>query len=172
MTSKTYGNEKLSKEIKNLVCNQEHFIKGNDISTDDEGQGHKEAKNRAKLINLISLIKNKRRVFVLFAAIFLVVIFVIIAMALFRSTTKNGMEKNYELRIPQRNQNIEAKKIEPNQESLLESSNDSVNIKLILFYGMSLNSDSLYLHVQLIETIIFTPYLKFFMMGTDQRVKV
>jgi hypothetical protein len=162
MTSKTYGNEKLSKEIKNLVCNQEHFTKGNDILTDDEEQGHKEAKNRAKLINLISLIKNKRRVFMLFAAIFLLVIFVFIAMALFRSTTKNGMEKNYELRLPQRNQNIEAKKIGPNQENLLENSNDSVNIKLIIFYGMSLNSDSLYIHVQLIKTINFTPYLEIF----------
>ena len=93
---------------------------------------------------MISLIKNKRRVLLLFAAIFLLVIFVFIAMALFRSTTKIDMEKNYELRAPQRNQNIETKKIEPNHENLLDNSIDSVNITLIMYYGMSLNSESLF----------------------------
>ena len=118
-------NDAKSEEIINLGINKENSEKDVDLLTDEE-QEAKKSKNR---VYFSSLIKNKRRLVILSVAFFLLVIFVFIAMAIFRSKIRNETDRNFELQELQIDQNIETKKDELNQKIRLDDSNELVSIK-------------------------------------------
>jgi hypothetical protein len=116
-------NDAKSEEIINLGINKENSEKDGDLLTDEE-QEAKKAKNR---VYFSSLKKNKRRLLILSVAFFLLVIFIFIAMAIFRSKIRNETEKNLELQELQMDQNIERKKDEFKPKRPSNGSNELVS---------------------------------------------